>query len=294
MSCRPRRANCESRAFIPKLLSCRIQLSTLPKRSMCEFIGAWNGMYRTIPVEYPGPGGFNYSLFLTDATATEGANGPSLRIEKSRQGPNLEFKIYVPGAEDSKHTILLHYRVQNGLRYFNDHDELYWNVTGTDWTVPLGSVTAHVVLPAGVTGVRAAEYTGAYGSRAQDAQVDILGSNVTVQTQRPLAYREGLTLVVGWDKGFVSAPTQSDLIVQFLQSNWPLFASGGRIPVDVLAVVHARARSAGRVGGGAVFASRRADAGRGGDAGGRLRRHARHHCQHRGFSGARLPGNRRT
>jgi hypothetical protein len=189
-----------------------------------QFIGSWNGVFRTIPVEYPGPGGFNYSLLLTDASATEGATGPALRIEKSRQGPNLEFKIYVPGAADSTHTILLHYRVKNGLRYFQDHDELYWNVTGTDWTVPLGSVTAHAVLPAGVTGLRAAEYTGAYGSRAQDAQVDILGSNVTVRTSRPLAYREGLTLIVGWDKGFVNAPTRSDLIAQFLQSNWPLFA----------------------------------------------------------------------
>jgi len=171
-----------------------------------RFIGSWNGIFRTIPVEYPGPGGFNYSLFLTGVTATEGTGGPSLRIEKSRQGPNLEFKIYVPGAEDSRHTILLRYRVKNALRYFDDHDELYWNVTGSDWTVPLGSVTAHAVLPVGVTGVRAAAYTGAYGSRAQDAQLDILGSNVTARTLRPLAYREGLTLVAGWDKGFVSAP----------------------------------------------------------------------------------------
>jgi uncharacterized membrane protein YgcG len=188
-----------------------------------QFIGSWNGIYRTIPVEYPGPGGFNYSLFLTGATATEGTSGPALQIEKSRQGPNLEFKIYVPGAADNRHTILLHYRVKNGLRYFDDHDELYWNVTGTDWTVPLGPVTAHAVLPVGVTGVRAAEYTGAYGSRAQGAQVDILGSNVTARTLHPLAYREGLTLVVGWDKGFVTAPTRSDLVAQFLQSNWPLF-----------------------------------------------------------------------
>ena len=188
-----------------------------------QFIGSWNGIYRTIPVQYPGPGGFNYSLFLTDFGATDGSGGAPLRVEKSRQGPNLQFKIYVPGAEDAKRSIQLHYRVKNGLRYFADHDELYWNVTGTDWTVPLGSINAHVVLPAQVSGLHAAEYTGAYGSRAQDASVDILGSNVTVQTVRPLAYREGLTIVVGWDKGFVAEPTQSDLVVQFLESNWPLF-----------------------------------------------------------------------
>jgi uncharacterized membrane protein YgcG len=189
-----------------------------------QFIGAWNGMYRSIPVEYPGPGGFNYSLFLTDTSATDGPDGPSLRIEKRRQGSNLEFRIYVPNAADSTHTVVLHYRVKNGLRFFQDHDELYWNVTGTDWTVPLGTVTAHAVLPLGVTGVRAAVYTGAYGSRSQDARIDILGSNVTAETMRPLAYREGLTLVVGWDKGFVAAPSRFDLVAQFLQSNWPLFA----------------------------------------------------------------------
>ena len=187
-----------------------------------QFIGAWNGVYRTIPVEYPGPSGFNYSLIVEDASATE--NGSTLRIDKSRQGANLEFKIYVPGATDSSHTLSLHYVVRNGLRYFNDHDELYWNVTGTDWTVPLGAASAHVMLPVGVTGVHAAEYTGEYGSRAQDAQIEILGSNVDVKTLRPLRYREGLTIVVGWDKGFVHEPTQSDLIVQFLRSNWPLFA----------------------------------------------------------------------
>jgi len=190
-----------------------------------QFIGAWQGLYRTIPVEYPGPGGFNYSLFLTDVSATEGRNGAGapLRIEKRRQGPNLEFRIYVPGAADSRHAISLHYRVRNGLRYFDDHDELYWNVTGNEWTVPIASASAHVVLPAGVTGVRAAPYTGAYGSRASEAQVEILGSNVNARTVRALAYREGLTLVVGWDKGFVREPTRPEIIGQFLQSNWPLF-----------------------------------------------------------------------
>jgi hypothetical protein len=198
-----------------------------------QFIGAWQGLYRTIPVEYPGPGGFNYSLFLTDASATAGRNGSGapLRIEKSREGPNLEFRIYVPGATDSRHTISLHYRVRNGLRYFDDHDELYWNVTGNEWTVPIASASAHVVLPAGVTGVRAAPYTGAYGSRASEAQVEILGSNVNARTQRSLAYREGLTLVVGWDKGFVREPTRSEVISRFLQSNWPLFTPLGAFVV---------------------------------------------------------------
>src|SRR5579864_9430307 len=40
---------------------------------------------------------------------------------------------------------------------------------------------------------------------------------------RPLAFHEGLTVVVGWDKGFVKEPGTSDLVNQFLASNWPIF-----------------------------------------------------------------------
>ncbi len=42
---------------------------------------------------------------------------------------------------------------------------------------------------------------------------------------RPLSFHEGLTIVVGWDKGFVKEPGTSDLIGQFLASNWPHLSS---------------------------------------------------------------------
>src|SRR5450631_466780 len=81
-----------------------------------EFVGSFQGIYRTIPVEYDGPGGFNYSLFITNVSATDGAGGDGapLRIEKSRQGGNMQFKIYVPGASDVSRSISLHYHVSNG------------------------------------------------------------------------------------------------------------------------------------------------------------------------------------
>jgi predicted membrane protein DUF2207 len=186
-----------------------------------DFEGIWHGIYRTIPVEYAGPGGFNYSLFVTDISATE-PGGPPLSVEKKRVSGSLQLKILVPAAEDTSRNITLHYRVRDGLRFFEDHDELYWNVTGTGWDVPIESASAHVIVPAGVTGLRAANYTGFLGSRSQDARVDILGTNIDIQAQRPLAFHEGLTVVAGWDKGFVQEPGASEKVTQFLGSNWPL------------------------------------------------------------------------
>ena len=152
-----------------------------------NFIGSWHGLYRSIPVEYVTPQGFNYSLFVRFDGATDAAGQP-LKVESSRDRHYLKWKIYVEDANDAVRTIVLHYRVTNGLKYFEDHDELYWNVTGNGWDFPIESASAHIILPVGVTGLHAANFTGFFGSRSQDARLDILGSNIDIHCQRPLAF----------------------------------------------------------------------------------------------------------
>src|ERR1700749_718957 len=36
-----------------------------------SFVGEWHGIHRTIPVEYPGPQGTNYTLFLKVISVTD-------------------------------------------------------------------------------------------------------------------------------------------------------------------------------------------------------------------------------
>jgi uncharacterized membrane protein len=186
-----------------------------------HFAGAWNGLYRTIPVEYSTPQGLNYSLFVDVVSVADDA-GNSLRYDSSHTGGYLQLKIYVPNATDVTKTIVVHYRTSDALRFFPDHDELYWNVTGNDWDEAIQAASADITLPTGVTGLRSTAYTGAYGSSAQDARIETSGSTVSVAMTRALAFHEGLTVVVGWDKGFVHEPTASEKIIEFLRSNWPL------------------------------------------------------------------------
>src|ERR1035438_4452378 len=35
------------------------------------FVGTWHGIHRTIPIEYPGPNGTNYTLFLKVQSVTD-------------------------------------------------------------------------------------------------------------------------------------------------------------------------------------------------------------------------------
>ena len=187
-----------------------------------RFIGEnWHGLYRSIPVEYTDPQGLNYTLLIDRISATD-SNGNVLKFEQSSEGRYTKFKIYIPNADDSTHTIIFHYRVMDALRFFEDHDELYWNVTGNDWEVPIQFASAHITLPAGVTGLHAIAYSGATNSRAQDAVVEVKDNSVDIHTTRPLSFHEGLTAVVGFDKGFVHQPSAATKFGQFLRSNTPL------------------------------------------------------------------------
>ncbi len=192
-----------------------------------RFTGSWNGIFRTIPITYRTPQGFNWTLRVDLLGATDG-DGEQLRMESEREGYYLKIKIWVPGANDATRTVVLKYRAQNGLRFFENHDELYWNVTGDEWEVPIESASARITLPDGAEDIRAIAFDGAYGSTAKDAEVVIAGTQIQLAMPHQLNFHEGLTAVIGWNKGLVREPTTTERAVGFVAVNWPL-----AIPIPV-------------------------------------------------------------
>src|ERR1043166_116363 len=156
--------------------------TTVTERLDLVFVGSFNGIWRTIPVEYPGPRGTNYSLFLKVESVTDG-DGRSLKYEGSRDGDFKKIKIYVPGATDTTRTVLITYSTPNAVRWFDDHDEFYWNVTGNDWPVPIDHASTLVSLPDKTAGsLKAQAFTGVYGSHDQEATAKVVGSHAEFET----------------------------------------------------------------------------------------------------------------
>ena len=229
----------EARSFV--LSRFDVDLQVLPSGDLLvtetvspRFEGSWNGIERLIPIEYHTPQGFNYSLLLDHVSVTD-EQGTPLKLESRRERHYRNLRIWIPGAVDATRTFVLRYRVRNGLKFFDDHDELYWNVTGDEWDVPIERASARIRLPANATGVRAQAFTGAYGAKEHAATVEITGPTVDMIMSRPLGFREGLTAVVGWDKGLVAEPTGLDEARNFLIGNWPL-----GLPLSVFAVMFHR------------------------------------------------------
>ena len=189
------------------------------ERISLAFVGQWNGIHRMIPIEYPGPSGTNYELFLAVQSVTDG-DGGKLKYDSSISNGERDLKIYIPGAADTTRTVEITYRVRNGTRFFKDYDEFYWNVTGNDWPVPIDHAAATVHFPASAAGsLRAQAFTGVYGSSQRNATAEVNGAEAQFATSAPLPMRGGLTIDVYIPKDILSEPSALTKFLWFIGGN---------------------------------------------------------------------------
>jgi uncharacterized membrane protein YgcG len=202
------------------------------ERITLAFDGEWHGIHRFIPVEYPGARGTNYTLFLNITSVTDG-NGHKLKYESSTANGFRDLKIFIPDAVDATRTVEIDYAVRNGLRFFEDHDEFYWNVTGNEWPVPIDHASAQVTFPESAAGsLRAQAFTGAYGSAERNATAEVRGHEVSFETSNPLPMRGGMTIDVFIPKGVLKEPGTLTQVLWFIGSNPIVF-----LPFWMLAVM---------------------------------------------------------
>jgi len=193
------------------------------ERISLTFVGEWHGIRRFIPIEYPGPDGTNYELYLSLKSVTDGAGG-KLKYDSSISSGQRDLKIYIPDAVDTTRTVEITYRIPNGTRFFKDYDEFYWNVTGNDWPVPVDHASATVQFPDGAAGsLRAQAFTGVYGSSEHGATATVDGAITKFETSNPLPMRGGMTIDVYIPKDVLSEPGSITRFFWFIGGNAAVF-----------------------------------------------------------------------
>ena len=185
---------------------------------------AKHGIYRDIPLQTQDRLGIQHSIRLTFLEAVD-EKGRPWESKLTRIGAYRRIRLGSEGATyNGRKTFVLSYQVDRALGQFPDHDELYWNVTGNQWAVPIRRARAVVRLPEAAAGkIRTTSYTGAYGSTAQNVMTSGAGSNqIELNVTRPLDPFEGLTIVAGWPPGIVAMPGRAQRLRWFLKDNWLL------------------------------------------------------------------------
>ena len=165
-----------------------------------------HGIYRNIPLVKENS---DEKVFIMDfeLKSVTDENGKSLTYSDDSTREKAIIKI---GDADITltgiHTYVISYTVRGALTYFEDHDELYWNVNGTEWEVVASSVTATVKLPASITqtDVYLKCYTGTLDSKAQNCY-GVKGSHeFRFNTSGALGNAENLSIVIGFPTAIVA------------------------------------------------------------------------------------------
>jgi len=163
-----------------------------------------HGIFRDVPTRFYVDDTYDrvYPLEVQSVDATQDA---PTDLEVTEQGGNTHIRIGDPDEEISGvHTYTIVYTVKGALNPFPEHDELYWNVIGTEFPVPIERARATVYAPASVP--RAECFLGASGFTERCAGVEIAGDQVIFRAGRGLAAFEGMTVVVALPKGAVPEP----------------------------------------------------------------------------------------
>lgn len=125
------------------------------------------------------------------------------------------FRIRIGDADvfldHGEHTYEIEYEVKNQIRYFEHHDELYWNVTGSYWLFPIEAASARITLPEGARVTGQAGYTGGFGEAGQDYEYRAAGAEHVFRAARPLGRQEGLTISLNLAKGLIEPPSLGDM-----------------------------------------------------------------------------------
>ena len=192
------------------------------------------GIYRDLPTDYRDALGRRISVAYTHIGV----------LRDGRPEPHHEtvlgngIRIYIGDKnnflETGEYTYTLSYRTDRQLGFFDDHDELYWNVTGNGWRFPMDGASASVRLPSTVPGAEMVleAYTGAAGAKGRDFEAVLdMDSVAQFRTTRLLASGEGLTIVVSWPKGHVVEPSARQRLDWFLEDNAALAAGAAGLVI---------------------------------------------------------------
>jgi uncharacterized membrane protein YgcG len=193
-----------------------------------RFDGEWNGLERIISRQHQTARGRRALLDLDIEPVTDD-QGNVLRVEQPFAPSLHRLRIYPrTAAKDATHTFVIRYVVANAIRFFAEghptgfHDELYWNVTGNEWSARIEQARALVTLPDGVAPSDVSFYTGPTGARGQDAVLDRANERIVVATTRALDPGDGLTISVSWAPGVIARPTTSAALREDVGYYWPI------------------------------------------------------------------------
>lgn len=175
-----------------------------------------HGIYREIPsISYTDYDRRTYGIQVHSVTDE---NRNPYQYEHSG-ATTVSIKIGDPNKKiTGAHWYVITYSAGSAVTGFNNYDELYWNITGNGWQVPILLAYATVHIPNGSSEQQNGAwcYTGAYGSTDTNCTARVDSETTYSFTAAGLPAFNGLTIAATFGKGIVTNPVRLSTVKQQL------------------------------------------------------------------------------
>ncbi|PIY71597.1 hypothetical protein COY87_05425 [Candidatus Roizmanbacteria bacterium CG_4_10_14_0_8_um_filter_33_9] len=206
-------SNFDSKIVI--LSSGQIQIE---ERIVYDFGGLYkHGIFRSIPYIKTNTDGKQFRMEINVQSVVDELGKP-FPYTVSSLNNNISVRIGDPNNTiTGLHTYIITYSVKGAITYFSDHDELYWNITGNEWTVPIQYASLQISFPKqfDVSEIKTSCFTGLRGSTIQNCLSLYNSGIVEGNTKIMLSGGEGLTEVVSFPKGAVAVLEPKEVVSFF-------------------------------------------------------------------------------
>lgn len=195
-----------------------------------DFTDQNHGLLRALPNTYK-----NHRLQL-HINAVSSSSGAPAQYSTYTQNGNTVLKIGDPDRTvtgNQEYTI--DYTVHNVVSFYPDHDELYWDINGDQWTQPFEQVLVTVHVPGGLHQTHVPIcYTGIFGSKEKNCTTVVPGMQrlgTSAITTKALPGGQTLSVVLGFNKGYFRSSTWYDTLGEYtndiLAFSLPVVLLGG-------------------------------------------------------------------
>jgi hypothetical protein len=180
-----------------------------------------HGIFREFPTHYSDPYNNRYAVGFQMLSATRDSAEETFRVENYSHGVRIYLGDRNAMVPPGRHVYTLTYTTDRQLGFFSDHDELFWNVTGLGWNFRIDNASAMVHLLSAIPAdqVTLSGFTGPKGSRESKLSSSRDAHAFQFTATRPLAPREGLSILLEWPKGYVTPPTFSQKAEYLFRDN---------------------------------------------------------------------------
>jgi len=186
-----------------------------------------HGIFRTIPLDFDDKY-FDKDIEISNIKVTN-SNGESRPFEIKDKGKKKKIKIGDPNKKiTGTQTYNINYKVDWATRFFENHDELYWNAIGGNWEAPTEKAKVKVELPESIneSDLILKCFVGKRGSKNECNSISTREEGKTKKIifnhDNKVLGNEIFTIVVGFPKGIIEKPNTSESVLKILSDNWVL------------------------------------------------------------------------